>query len=261
MPPLRISLATRCLNEPLRRALRTASDMGVQGVQFDAREELKPGDLTETGRRQFLHSLEELGLKVASLWLPTRRTFYDEDQLDARVAATRAVMDFAWSLACSVVTVRLGKIPADKDSPEHRILHEVVSDLAAYGNRVGATLAIVPVHDSPEALAGLIDSVKTGPVGIDFDPAGFVVSGYAAHSAYKTLHEFVVHMQARDALRSADGGGEMPLGRGEVDWVELLPLLDEAGYRGWMTIIRTQGDDKRGDMERAVTFLNNVLLG
>ena len=45
---------------------------------------------------------------------------------------------------------------------------------------------------------------------------------------------------------------------GEVEWIELLPLLEESAYAGWTTVVRTQGDDKPGEVARGVQFLNNV---
>ncbi|MGQ0635252.1 MAG: sugar phosphate isomerase/epimerase family protein [Planctomycetaceae bacterium] len=261
MARLQIAIATRYLNEPLRQALRSAAEMGAQGVQLDLRDELPAGELTETGRRQFRHHLNEMGLRVAAAHFPTRRTYFDEESLDARVAATRAAMDFAWDLGCTVLMVRWGKIPGDKASKEYRTLVEVIGDLAAYGNRVGVTLAAAPMHDSAEAMRELIGAIQTGPAGVDFDPAGFVLAGQKPHEALQTLLPFVAHVQARDAIREIGGSGlEVPLGRGETDWGLLLPVLEEAGYRRWISVVRTQGDDKRGDIRRAVQFLKNVLV-
>ena len=62
MLPLRIAVAAGCLNEPVRRSLTIAQEIGAQGIQFDARRELIPSELSQTGRRQFLHQLDELGL-------------------------------------------------------------------------------------------------------------------------------------------------------------------------------------------------------
>src|SRR5689334_17833294 len=145
---LRIAVATRALGQPLRVSLRSAAGLGAGAVQFDAREELKPGELTETGRRQLLHGLSELGLSIASLSFPTRRSFYDQEQLDARVAAAKRALDHAWQLQAGIVTARIGKIPAEKESAAYRMLSDVLSDLARHANRVGATLAITPTHDS-----------------------------------------------------------------------------------------------------------------
>jgi sugar phosphate isomerase/epimerase len=261
MTPLHIAIATRCLNLPLRESLRAAANLGARGVQFDAREELKPGELTDTGRRQLLHSLDELGLSLASLAFPMRRSFYDEEQLDGRVAAVKRALEHAWQLKARILTARIGKIPDDKDSKSYRLLFDVLSDLARHGNQVGATLAITPSRDPPQALAELIAAIKTGPLGIDFDPAVWVMSGHDPAEAFRLLHQYVTHFTARDASRDIDAGGlETSLGRGEVEWMELLPLLDEVRYAGWVTVNRTQGEDCAGDAARAIQYLQNVLL-
>jgi sugar phosphate isomerase/epimerase len=249
------------LNLPLKESLRAAARFGAAGVQLDARNEIRPGELTDTGRRQLQHALGEVGLSITSLAFPARRSFYDEEQLDARVSAAKLVMEEAWKLQARVVAARIGKIPADKESKTYRLLFEVLSDLARHGNQVGATLAVTPSNDTPAALSELITSVKTGPLGIDFDPAVFVMSGHNPGEALRTLHSLVLHITARDAIRDIDAGGiETALGRGEVDWVELLPLLDEFNYSGWVTVNRTQGDDRAGDAARAIQYLKNVLF-
>lgn len=261
MHNLRIALATRCLNLPLRQSLRAAGEYGAAGVQFDVRDELRAVELTETGRRQLLHGLDEIGLKVASVTFPTRRGFTDETELEARIAATRSAMEFAWQLRATVLTLRLGRIPTEKESKEYRLLHDVVSDLARHGNQVGVTLAVTPMHDSPESLKDFVGSISTGLVGVDFDPAAFLLGGQKPEAAFRELHQSIVHFTARDAVRDIDGGGvEVPVGRGEVEWIELLPLLAEIAYSGWVTVVRNQGGDKRGDVARAVQYLNNVGL-
>ena len=257
--PLRIAIATRCLGRPFAESLRAAAKTGARGVQFDGCEELPPGELTDTGRRQLLNSLEKLGLSVASLAFLAHRSFCDEEQLDARVAACKRVMEFAWQLGTRVVAARIGKVPADRKSKAYQILFDVLSDLARYGNQIGATLAITPTHDAPQALVELLTAVKAGPLGIDFDPAVFIMSGHNPADALRLLHSSVIHFTARDADRDVDAGGrEVAVGRGEVDWRELMILLDEIGYSGRTTVIRSQGDDRAGDVVRAVQYLKNV---
>jgi sugar phosphate isomerase/epimerase len=87
------------------------------------------------------------------------------------------------------------------------------------------------------------------------------MSGHNPAQAFRALHPWVIHVTARDAIRDVDAGGvETALGRGEVDWVEFLPLLDEIEYAGWVTVNRTQGEDRAGDVARGVEYLKNVLL-
>lgn len=262
MPPLQLAVATRCFRQPLKQAVHSAAACGAAGVQLDVRTELKPAELSETGRRQLLYHLDELGLRVASLHFPARRTFYDQDQLEARVAATRTALELAWQLKCGAVTARVGRIPDDAGSIEYQILADVLNDLARHANRAGAVLAITPTRDSPSSLAGFIEQITEGPLAVNFDPAAFITAGHDPVDAFRTLHEHVAHVTLRDAIREVDGTGvEVALGRGEVEWDELLALFDEADYAGWMTAERTSGDDPAGDVARAIQYVKNVARG
>jgi predicted DNA-binding ArsR family transcriptional regulator len=40
----------------------------------------------------------------------------------------------------------------------------------------------------------------------------------------------------------------------------MLALLGEADYHGWITVDRTVGEDKAGDVTRAIQYLKNVGL-
>ncbi len=236
-----------------------AAETGASGLQFDAREQLKPTDLSETGRRQFLHTLGERELSVASLTMPLRRVLHDEEYLDVRIEAIKQAMQFAWDLKARVLTCRIGRVPDDAESHERSRMLEVLSVLASHGNHVGVTFSITPSGDAPETLRSLIDDVDTGPLGIDFDPAERVMSRQKAVDSLRELHSLVTHVTLRDAVRDVDGGGrEVAVGRGECDWPELLAVFDEMNYTGWLTADRTAGDDPFGDVTRAVQFVRNV---
>ncbi len=262
MVSLRLAVASHCLSQPVRKAVHAAVKIGAKGIQFDTRNELRPDELSDSGRRQLLHELEQEGVSISSLQLPTRRSFYDSEQLEDRVQAVKRVLDFAIQLRVPYVTTRVGAIPQDAESAEYKLLVEVLNDIARHGNRVGATLAITPTRDSASDLKRLLNRVNDGFVAINFDPAIFAMNGHDVSKAYRELHPFVRHVTARDGLRDIDGSGqETAFGRGEVDWIELLALLDESGYRDWITVDRTSGDDKIGDASRAIQYLNNVATG
>ena len=261
MMPLRLAVASHCLSQPVRKIIRAAVEIGAQGIQFDVRNELRATDLSESGRRQLLHEMEVEGVTIASLVLPTRRSFYDQEQLDDRVTAVKRAMEFAYQLRVPHVISRVGAIPADKESNEYKVLVEVLNDIARYGNRVGSTLLITPTRDAAADMKSLIDEIKEGLVGINFDPAIFAMNSRNSIEAFRLLHKHVLHITARDGLRDIDGSGqETVLGRGEVDWAEMLALLGEADYHGWINVDRTSGEDKPGDVARAIQYLRNVGL-
>ena len=259
MEPLRRAVACRCLPPPIRQSIRAAVEIGATGIQFDVRNELRPADLSDSGRRQLRHDLEIEGLTISSLSFPTRRSLYDPDQLEARIAGLKQTLEFAYQLRVPIVVARVGAIPQEKDSPEFKSLIEVLNEVARHANRVGATLAITPTRDSAADLKDLIDRVKDGLVGVNFDPAVFAMCGRDAVAAFRELHKHVLHITARDGVRDIDGSGqEVALGRGDVDWPELLALLTEADYRGWLTVDRSHSDDITRDAARALAYLQNV---
>jgi sugar phosphate isomerase/epimerase len=262
MLPLKFAAAARCFPGDLKQSLQAIARVGVRGVQFDARSELKPSEFSETGRRQLLHHLDELGLKVASLNFPVRRGLADPQELEARVAAVKRAMEFSAQLQARVVTLRAGRIPDDPESKPYILLRDVLNDLCRHGNHVGTTLAITPTSDSALALRRLFSDVREGPIGVHFDPAVFVMSGQSVADSMRALHDVLVQVQVRDAIRDVDGGGqEVPVGRGEVDWEEFLALVAEASYRGWLVVDRTRGEDQSGDVARAVQYLQVVAQG
>ncbi len=260
MPVLRLAVATRCLKQPLRQAIATVAAMGATGVRLDGRREVKPAELSHTGRRQFLHRLREHGLEVASLDFPATRPLFAADRLEARLDALRQTMQLAYDLRCPIVTAKLMRLPEDPSAPEYALAREILDDLARFGNRVGTVLALTTVAEPPELLRRLVTEVAEGPVGVDFDPAALLLAGYDPIAAVSVFAETILHVEVRDAVRQGTAGGvEVPLGRGEVDWIELLGLLEDLPYRGWMAVERTEGDDPVGDCTRAVEYIQRVV--
>jgi len=72
----------------------------------------------------------------------------------------------------------------------------------------------------------------------------------------KTLLAFLQDTKGGvDALNACEGFKEVPLGEGEVDWVNYLKALKEIGFDGFLTIERECGDNPQADIEKAFSFL------
>jgi sugar phosphate isomerase/epimerase len=258
----RLAVPTATYQQPLRRAILLAAAAGADGVQFDLRAEVPPAEFGETARQQLRHYLEEQRLRIGACTLTTQGTLIDADRLDVRVAAIRRGLEFTRQLGSDVLTVRLGTIPADAASTEYQRLGSVLSDLAAHGNRVGATLAVGTLGNSSMALKTLVQSIDAGPIGLDFDPAGCVFGGVTPTRALRELHAFVSHVQIRDGIRTDEGAGvETAIGAGDVPWDEFLATVAESDYRGFLTVRRTGGDDRPGDVSRGMQYVRNVATG
>lgn len=262
MHRFRLAVATRCFDRPLRESLRLAADTGAEGVQFDLRDELAADQLTPSARRDLQHLLDELDLRVAGTTFSLRRGLFDPQELDRRVAAIKQAMSHSYELKSRVLTVRTGRLPTDPDDKSTQTLRDVLDDLGRHANHVGVTLALSLTREGPETLQQVLAATHSGPLGVDFDPSQLVMSGVEPVSALRLLHSFVSHLQLRDGLAEMDGAGtETPFGQGAVPWLEVLAMLGEMEYAGWLTAIRTQGSDKPGDLRRAIASVKRLLLG
>lgn len=262
MHQFRLAVATRCFERPLRESLRLAADTGAEGVQFDLRDEIPPDELTQSARRDLQHLLDELGLRVAGTTFSLRRGLLDPHELDRRIAAIKQAMTRSFELKSGVLTVRTGHLPADPEDKASQILHDVLDDLARHANHIGVTLALSITPEGPDALQQVLAATHTGPLGVDFDPARVVMGGWEPVSVLRSLHNLVSHVQLRDGLSETDEAGtETPFGQGAVPWLEVLATLGEIEYAGWLTALRTQGSDKAGDLRRAISSVQRLLLG
>ncbi len=259
--PFRLAVAAKYLDDDIGRAIRHASELGVTGLLFDARTQLRPDTLSQTGRRQLLHRLEKTGLVVAGLTFPLRHRLYDLEKLDERISALKNALTFSFQLRAPLLTLPLGGIP-DPDSADYALVVEVLNDLAAHANRVGSVIALNVSHEPPDLVRSLLGKVSAGPVGINFQPDQIVLAGRSPGEQFRELYRDVYHVVARDVVRDGTAGGEeTPLGRGEVGWETLLPTLEDASYRGWLTLERRSGTDIFGDLRNAVAYVRRIQSG
>ncbi len=149
----------------------------------------------------------------------------------------------------------------DSDAKQFDLLCEVLTDLVGFGNHVGCLLQLQVASYQPDRILRLLDRVKSGPVKIVLDPATVVMSGGRVNSLYRDLYQQIGYIRARDAIRDVDGAGvEVALGEGLVDWPELLALLSESQYDGWMSVERAGGDSRADDVRLGVAHICNLAL-
>ena len=169
MPALKIGIQTASLRLPLKKGLLMAARLGARGVEIDARNQLHPHELSQTGVRQIRKMLEDLNLRVCAVGFRTRRGYNVLEDIEQRVKATKQAMDMAYALGAPVVVNQLGHIPSEPQDSRWNLLLEVLDDLGRYGQHAGALLAAETGTESGEDLARLIAAVDSGGIGVNFD--------------------------------------------------------------------------------------------
>ena len=257
MPPLKIGIATARLPMPLKKALVQAAQWGADAVQLDARREITPQQLSETAARQMRKMLDDLGLRVAAVAFPTRRGYETSEGLEARIDATKAAMRMAYELRSPLVVNHVGRVPAAGDTPEWKLLVEVLTDLGAYGHHVGALLAAETGNESGDDLARLLAAIPQGAIGVSLNPGKLVLGGFSPLEAVEALGPVILHVEATDATGDPSGhrGEPVPLGEGTADFPALLGALEQAAYRGYFTIEHISTGDPLAEIPAAIRYL------
>ena len=257
MLPLKIGVDPTSLRLPLRKALHTAAQLGADAVEIDARGEISPQQLTQTAVRQVRKMLEDLGLRVSAVRFRTRRGYATTDDVEPRVAATKAAMKMAHDLGAGVVVNHVGRLPADRQSDEWRLLVEVLTDLGRHGQHVGGLLAAETGTESGPDLAELLAQLPEGALGVDLNPGNLILHGFSPVEAVEVLGRSILHVHATDAARDrpADPARPTPPGRGEADYPALIAALESCGYRGYYTVCSGGIDRPEREIAEAIAFL------
>lgn len=260
VPPLKIAIRLASLRLPFRKAIDVVARLGASGVEIDARGEVRPEELTQTGLRELRRLLEERNLSVVAVEFHTRRGYDVPDDLERRVAATKLAMKFAADLRAPVVVNQVGRVPSEPKGRNWELLLQTLTDLSTYGHHIGAPLAAQTGSESGPDLARLIAALPAQGICVDLDPGNLIINGFSPLEAAKALGPHIRHVHARDGVRDlARGRGlEVPLGRGSADFPALLGALEECQYRGYFTIARDEADEAEFEIGEAVKYLKSL---
>lgn len=243
---------------PFRSALRTAAEIGAQAVEINARREIRPEDLSRTGIRHLRKMLADLNLQVCSLMFPTENGLGEPSQLDRRVDALKATLSAAQPLGTSVVVAELGSVDFASDSPNAKVLQQVLLEIGRHGNRVGAWLAVRTGMHSGETLHHLLGLLPSGTIGIDFDPGSLLMHGHSPEDSLRKVAPHVLSFRAFDAVRDGTGQAKhVQLGRGSVDFAMLFGLLEEHHYRGYIVVERRTDEHAGLSCQQTIEYLKS----
>jgi L-ribulose-5-phosphate 3-epimerase len=257
MSRLKIGVRLESLGLPFRRGLQEVERMGASCVQVDAAGELAPDRLSQTGRRELRHLLRSHNLEMAAVGCPLRRGLDVAENQELRIEHVKKVLTLSCDLGARLVIAEAGKV-ASEESPGS--MFEALRTLGQFGDKTGAILALTTGLDPPDVLARFLDRFDTGSLAANLDPAALLINGFDPISAVRSLHQRIRHVYARDARQAGASreSQEVPLGHGDIDWMQFLGALEEIDYRSWITIVRKQGDTRLADVSAGVAFLRRL---
>lgn len=279
MGSLKIGVMIESFRLGVKEGIKKAAEIGADGFQiFATSGEMDPGNLSQSGRKDFLNFVHSLNLEISALCGDLGgHGFEIANDNEGKIEKSKKIIDLACDLGTKVVTTHIGVLPDDETSPQWLAMKEACEELANYGDKLGASFAIETGPEKVELLKKFLDGLKSGGVKVNYDPANLVmVTGDDPVQGVYALKDYIVHTHAKDGVRLkviepkvvynylAEGRGDLqladyfvekPLGEGEVDFEGYIRALKETDYHGFFTIEREVGENPVIDIIKAKKFL------
>jgi len=219
----------------IKAGLRAIEPLRVEAVGLEAfGPELAPRNLSQTGRRDLARVVRSKGANLSALKADVGgRRLADAKTLDASLLRLREAAQLASDVGAEHLVVAAGLLPLpqppqrdtgqEDDAAARAALTEAARALCEIASRSRARICWSGGNEAPESLAGFLSSVDPeGILQLDLNPGAYMLRGIAPLVALRELAPRVALATAADFYR---GGGEAPLGQGDVRWGELFIAL------------------------------------
>ena len=179
-----------------------------------------------------------------------------------RLNVALAYTGIAQELDARSLATHLGHLPdtATADYADLLTTVRLLADACAAGEK---TLHLETGQEPAAILLRLLNDLGRPNVGVNFDPANFVLYGTDDPlRAVEILGPWVRGVHCKDALPATEPGtlgADVPLGQGVVAFPRLLERLWAFGYRGPWIIEREHGPNVRTDFEQGRAYLEELL--
>ena len=227
----------------LERALSMIADIGYDGVELciSPKHKSMPEDLDSAKREKLKETLSDLGLGVPSLFMLGSVLTEDKEVHKERLNLTRQVVELARDLDMEspVLSVGIGGKSAMWETHRDHLV-QLLKDYEKLASDEGFTLA-VEAHvnamvDRSERAIWLIEAVDSPLIRLHFDIVHFFLAKEPIAETVHKLVPYTAHTHVTDARILEDKFELLPLGRGELDCVEYVKAMHEAGWTDFITV-------------------------
>ena len=219
-----------------------------------------------------LHELEKGGVQIVSGMLETVGEDYSTLKSIAQTGGVRPdsswpatleratkVAVLAGEMQLDVVTFHAGFLPEHSCEERSKMLSRIETLGDLFGNH-SIQLALETGQEDAPTLVGVFEELSHPMVGVNFDPANMILYGKGDPvDAIQMLRPWVKQVHIKDAVHAqteGEWGTEVPVGQGEVDWIEFLQHVPEDVN---LVIERESGTERVKDILLAKRLLEGWL--
>jgi sugar phosphate isomerase/epimerase len=292
----RIGAVAAAFSDDARAAARIAHQFGFAGLQFDALTfGLDLTALSITGRREFRQMLAQQDQSLIGFRADAgAKGLCAGADVDALLWRWDRILETAAGLEAPLVCLQLGPLPAPEiqvvkpasvsqdqagiilipepkplahappppapfDAPFAARVDEALVELGRRADRYGVMIALRSDLASLAALERAVRAARCPWFGIDLDPVAILSDGIAADEAFASVGPLIRHVRGRDAIAGAERRTRpAALGRGSTNWPQLLSLLDEAAFNGWITLDPIELPQRTAAASEGLQYLRGI---
>jgi sugar phosphate isomerase/epimerase len=182
----------------------------------------------------------------------------------ARVAALKRASDLAKQCGVGAVHTHCGFIPEDPNDPMYPEVVKVIRDVASYCKNNGQLFLMETGQETPVTMLRVIEDVGLDNLSANLDTANLILYGKGEPvGAMDVIGKHVRGLHAKDGhypTNPKELGKEVAIGKGRVDFPELIRRLRQINYTGPITIEREiSGPEQESDIRASITFLNKLI--
>lgn len=207
-------------------------------------------------------SLESYNLKVVCV-MGINDFALSRDKMQDELKRTKRQLEFAYEINAEILRLFASHIPEYYVREEmYTQVIECLKLVAKEAENLNVKVAMEN-HGGMTATAkqvtNILSQVNEEYVGLNFDPANFLVSKQDPVEAVKVLSDFIIHTHIKDCLKTADGYRFCEVGAGEINYHEILKILKEEKYRGYLSLEYEDTKDPERGTRQSLINLRKIL--
>ena len=184
----------------------------------------------------------------------------------SRMLTSCRLMEWCKRYDIKYITCHVGMTPETKDEFYDRFIADM-KQLVRFAADLGQEFLFETGTESAVSLKQIMDDIDEPNMGINFDPANFLIYNTDTPASLVNLigdRVKVIHCKdANPPVEDAVRGKETVLGAGSTNFAVLLKQLVDNGFDGPMIIERElqPGPEQEKDITEAVQFIKSIVKG
>ena len=182
----------------------------------------------------------------------------------ARIDALKRASDLAKMCGIHAVHTHCGFIPEDPNLPLYSEAVKAIQEVAGYCKGNGQSFLMETGQETPVTLLRAIQDAGLDNIGVNLDTANLILYDKGDPvAALDVIGKYVRGLHAKDGRYPTDPkhlGEEVAIGKGKVDFAEVIRKLYALRYTGPITIEREiSGARQEEDIRSSITYLQRLI--